>query len=181
KKNTSTDGYIYGVTIKNMRLEGNFNNIGIYLKKSSHVLIENVYIYFIDIGIKADSAWLAHYNRVTVRNYSELKRGSIGFQILGGTSNTFTNTWVQNFVLGYDTASHYTLFNNTAFDDFTEGAYHARQTTTFNSAGAEKGRLTNGGWVYRVDARGAVFNAPETLNIKYVGESDGSASFFRFN
>src|SRR5699024_5130227 len=64
-KTPSTDGYIYGVTIKNMRLEGNFNNIGIYLKKSSHVLIENVYIYFIDIGIKADSAWLAHYNRVT--------------------------------------------------------------------------------------------------------------------
>lgn len=170
--------FTYGVTIENLSLQGSNQNTGVNLKKSSHVHMVNVYIYETKIGVLGESVWLAHYDRVTVRNFNQM--GDYGFKIDGGTSNLYSNTWAKNVKIGYHSASLYTTFNATACDTFTDYAYWAAQTATFNSAGAEDAQLIVGGFVYGVGARGATFNSCETMSIGYEG-TPGGASIFYFN
>ena len=170
------DEYVYGVKISNLSINGNVTLTGINLKKCSHLKIEDVYIYDTGWGIKADSAWLAQYDRVTVRNYHTM--GKIGIKISAGTSNLFNNCWVKNFENGYHTESMYTTFNSCACDTFTKGAYFVGQASTLNSCGAEDGRLVTDGFVFGAGARPVVFNACETMAISYSGAVDSGGIFY---
>ena len=172
-----TNKFAYGIKIEDLSITGNNENIGINLNESTHITINDVYIYETKIGIKGNT-WLANYNRVTIRNYN--KMGSIGFNITGGTSNILNNVWVKNFELGYDMASIYSNLNSCACDTFRTGAYYTRQATTLNSCGAEDGTLKNEGYVFKAGARSIVYNACETMNIKQE-EGIEKASIFNFN
>ena len=175
-EHTEHSEYVYGVKILNLSLHGNMTSTGINLKKCTHLRIEDVYVYDTKWGIWADSAWLAQYDRVTVRNYNTM--GEAGIHVHAGTSNLYNNCWVKNFKKGYETHSMYTTLNACACDTFTEFAYFLGQATTLNSCGAEDGRLVPDGYVYGAGPRSVVFNACETMDIAYTGSKDQASIFY---
>ena len=177
-KKLDDDKHAYGIKILNLSIEGNNKNTGIHLESSTHIEIKDVYIYETKWGIWGKTAWLALYERVTIRNYNEM--GEDGFYIEGGTSNVYNNVWVKNFKKGYTSYSLYTTFNSSACDTFTEYAYYIGQNATLNACGAEDGQLIEGSFVFGGGSRGLTFNSCETMNIKYEGPA-GKATIFRLN
>lgn len=172
--------YIYGVSLIGVTLKGmSQNEFGLRLGYSSHLNISDVTISDVQKGIRGDDVWLAEYTRVVIRNYAF--QGYEGVRIDNGTSNVFTRCWVKNHERGYDLRGlFYSLMNACACDTFTVHAYTGGDAVTFNSCGAEDGKLVDGGFVFGSRARVATFNSPHAYNIKSA-QPAGRTSIFLFN
>lgn len=139
------NGWADNVRIEHITFEGasiSRNNFGLYVPRSSHVIIRNVLVKKCNYGFFTYDSWLSVIEAFGVEDcISVLKYTDDGSGQGTGSSLTATRVHGNTVQIGYDIFGlHYSTFNSCACDFATAKAYNFQLAhgITLNSCGAEE-------------------------------------------